>query len=68
MKTNNIISAPQLDTVDDIYLQWKKEYGVGRNKFYDFMTTPSAERSRFIEKCQLKISSVGAVVKQTVFI
>ena len=68
MKTNNIVSAPQIDNFDEIYTLWRDQFNAGRHAFYEFMTTPSPERSRFILKCKLSVKFIGGVAIQTVSI
>lgn len=48
METNNIITAPQVDRVNELYAVWKQTHTGSLTTFYEFITTPSAERSEFI--------------------
>lgn len=52
MESNNLISAPQIDGVDRAFKVWERSrFGTmgDYDGFYRFMTTPSCERSVFID-------------------
>ncbi len=66
MKTNNIVAAPQVHNVSSAFEIWRATYMGSRKDFYDFMTTPTIERERFItslgERAAVKAySSVAAI-------
>lgn len=48
MESNNIITAPQVDGVHIFYPMWQQNHTGSQKTFYEFMTTPSAEREEFI--------------------
>lgn len=48
MESNNIITAPQVEDAHYIYSFWQQTHTGSKKAFYEFMTTPSAEREEFI--------------------
>lgn len=55
MESNNIITAPQVDGVHIFYQVWKQNHTGSQKAFYEFMTTPSAEREEFINSLGEKV-------------
>ncbi len=51
MDSNNIITAPQIKSVDKIYRLWRTGHTGSLRRFYAFMTSPTAERDRFVAEC-----------------
>ena len=65
MNNQNNLVAPQIDDIDEVYSLWKNSTGGSRAQFYDFMTTPSVERNRFLMKLDVKNEFVNNCLIQT---
>lgn len=48
MKADDIVIAPQTADAEELLAEWKKSHIGGRRAFYEFMTTPSADRDIFL--------------------
>ena len=48
MESNNIITAPQLDSISYFYEIWSRSHVGSYDDFICFMTTPGAERDAFL--------------------
>lgn len=50
MNSNNIIAAPQVTSVSELYDLWRAEGAAGsRADFFALLTSPSAARARFLQ-------------------
>ena len=56
MIRNNITIAPQCNDTDDLYELWMQENFGTEAQFYEFMTTPSLERTAFLSGLATEIS------------
>lgn len=69
MESNNIITAPQVDGVEELFPKWKQNHIGTVNTFYEFMTTPSAEREEFIisvtAECKFANGVAEVVLRKT---
>lgn len=65
MESNNILAAPQIADVDAFYTEWRRNYIGGKKVFYEFMTTPSPERDRFMVEMGAITEFAGAIVTTT---
>lgn len=67
MKTNDIITAPQTGDMRGLYAVWSGQFDGTFSDFCEFMTTPSFERSRFLESQRKRMTTetVGSVTLQT---
>lgn len=63
---NRFTAAPQAKDFNALFLQWKKSYPGGFNKFYEFMTTPSVERDVFLARFETEIKFKGNICVLTV--
>ena len=64
MESNNIIAAPQVKDVGHFYELWKRDHAGGLSSFYEFMTTPTVERDKFISSSYHTVQFNGAVASQ----
>lgn len=48
MKKNNIVIAPQIESMGSLYTEWSRENYGTEKQFYEFLTTPSMKRSEFL--------------------
>ncbi len=64
MKQNNIIIAPQIEDTATLFQAWAEENFGTEDKFYEFMTTPSARRSLFLTEHSVEVSRDGDFVTQ----
>lgn len=48
MERNNAISAPQIPDVASLYGEWQRVRVGSRADFFQFLTTPTAERETFL--------------------
>lgn len=65
MESNNILAAPQIADVDAFYTEWRRNHVGSKKAFYEFMTTPSPERDRFLVEMDAVTEFAGAVVTTT---
>lgn len=67
MKTNDIITAPQAGDMRALYGIWSGQSDGTFSDFCEFMTTPSFERSRFLEsqRAHMATDIDGSVTLQT---
>ena len=65
MDNNNILAAPQIADVDTFYKEWRRNHVGSRKVFYNFMTTPTPERDRFLVEQGAVTEFSGAVVTTT---
>lgn len=66
MEQNNIIAAPQIANVSETFSLWKRSHTGSLSKFYEFITTPSSERARFIAGLNREMTFNGSVVSVTI--
>ena len=66
MERNNIIAAPQVADVDAAFDRWSENHIGSRNDFYDFLTSPGAERDRFFSDNNTSVNFIGLVAAQTI--
>jgi len=60
MKVDNITIAPVCQDAAALYELWtQRNMGGYSDDFYDFMTTPSAARERFLAQQSRTVSMVG---------
>jgi len=64
MKQNNIIIAPQIANTATLFAAWAEENFGTEERFYEFMTTPSAERTAFLANHSVDLSHDGNFVTQ----
>lgn len=70
MENNDIITAPQVDGFISFYAAWQKIYSKSLKDFYEFMTTPSPDRSEFMNSyrnstiCDLEKDTAVITLKQ----
>ncbi len=64
MKQNNIIIAPQCSSTTELYEVWKDEHFGTEVQFFEFMTTPSRERTAFLEAHSVELSHDGSFITQ----
>ncbi len=48
MESNNIIAAPQNNSVEELYSYWQQNHVGSMRAFYEFLTVPSIERDEFM--------------------
>lgn len=67
MESNNINTAPQVDGVHLFYPKWQQNHTGSLKAFYEFMTTPSAEREEFINSLGYEVAHTfnGGVAEET---
>lgn len=65
MKTENIISAPRVEGVEDVFEKWKQNHLGTFSGFYRFITTPSAERDEFLKTLHSETGIHGSAVSVT---
>lgn len=65
MESNNILAAPQIANVAAFYQEWRRNHVGGLKVFYEFMTTPTPERDRFLVDMGAVTEFSGAVVTTT---
>ena len=67
MESNNIITAPQVNGIHLFYPKWLQNHFGSEKTFYEFMTTPSAEREEFINSLgeDVSITFTGGVAEVT---
>ena len=65
MESNNILAAPQIETVDIFYQEWRRNHAGSIKVFYEFMKTPTPERDRFLVEQGAVTEFSGAVVTTT---
>ena len=65
MESNNILAAPQIADVAAYYQEWRRNHVGSRKVFYEFMTTPTPERDRFLVEKGAITEFSGAVVTTT---
>lgn len=61
MERNDIVTAPQIVDVDNLYGIWKQSHTGSRASFFNFLTTPGVERDDFLGKFNTEISFNGAI-------
>ena len=66
MESNNILAAPQIVGVDDIYTEWRRSHVGSRKDFYEFMTTHSPERDLFVAELNGMPEIYGTVAAMTI--
>lgn len=66
MEANNIIAAPQVADVNELYANWHIANVGNMVQFYKFLTTPGPERDEFINANAVDISFAGSVLMTTV--
>lgn len=68
MEKNNIVTAPQLvsTSTDRALEKWQETHLGGRKEFFEFLTTPGAERDLFVETFGAKVEPLGAVSMITI--
>lgn len=67
MENETILSAPEMNNVSDAFLKFRLLSGneiKTMNDFYSFLTTPSAERDKFLSDCNLSPVLNGNIVRQ----
>lgn len=63
MERNNIKAAISLNNFDGCESRWQKSiYNDGTKTFYEFITTPSYERDKFIASMEVEFEISGAVL------
>lgn len=65
MESNNILAAPQIANAAAFYTEWRRNNVGSLNAFYEFMTTPTPERDRFLIEMGAVTEFAGAVVTTT---
>lgn len=68
MEANNIVAAPQVEDLGEIYDLWKLTHTGNMDVFFDFMTTPSTDREDFINSINdnTSVGFNGSVVVITI--
>ena len=66
MERNNIIAAPQVADVDAAFARWSESHIGSRKDFYDFLTSPGAERDKFFRQNKSELLFFGLVAAQTI--
>lgn len=66
MESNNIITAPAVSDVEALYKEWSRSHMGNRFEFFRFITTPTAERARFMSAVGVECSYKGDVAVITV--
>lgn len=64
MKNNNIVIAPQIESMGALYTEWSQENYGTEKQFYEFMTTPSMERSEFLMRHNVEVLVNGEYLTQ----
>jgi hypothetical protein len=66
MDNKNIITAPNVYDMADVFATWQKTNVGNEATFYNFMTTPSLERDEFVASMPKEEAFVGSVVAVTI--
>lgn len=66
METDNILTAPQVMPVGALYEKWDQRDMSTLKDFYRFLTTPSPERSRFLDSHPSAVDFIGPLATTTV--
>ncbi len=68
MESNNIVTAPQVAEVDEFFEFWQQNHTGSLQKFYEFITTPSAERDEYLTQWGAKTEFNGSVATVTLIL
>ncbi len=55
----NIISAPQSDSIPSLYSDWSADHDGNLSDFFSFLTTPSVERTQWLKARTRNVSFDG---------
>lgn len=58
-KQNNIVLAPCVTQVTELYNLWRENHSGRLTDFYKFMVNPSAARDRFISSLEMQHELTG---------
>lgn len=66
MEMDNILTAPQVMSVEALYKKWDQRDMSTLKDFYRFLTTPGPERSRFLDSHHSAVDFIGPLAITTV--
>ncbi len=66
MEKNNTTIAPQTNDADSLFAVWRRNHVGNKEDFFTFMTTPDAERDRFLATVNVTGNISGRLITNNV--